>query len=291
MIDWPVDLVSDLARRKTVVFLGSGISRNSTSAAGRSPKIWAEFLAEAAQGIPANSKIKTTFNKLVKGNDYLTACEVLKLELGRPAFKQKLRDEYLTPAYLHAAIHESIFKLDSRIVATPNFDKIYETYANHAAGGSIVIKHHYDPDIADAIRGTDRLILKIHGTIDSPDRMIFTRKEYAKARVEYREFYSILEALFLTHTFLFLGCGVNDPDIRLLLEDISFRHPSAKPHFFVLPADALHESVKTVLQDSMNITFLTYKSIRSHAILKESLDQLVIKADSFREELKNTANW
>ena len=160
--------------------------------------------------------------------------------MGRDQFNALVTNEFLTPRFSHAPIYEAIFDLDSRIVATPNFDKIYETFANHKAAGSIRIKHHYDADIAEAIRRSDRLILKIHGTIDSPNTMIFTRQEYAAARTKYQSFYSILEALALTHTFLFLGCGTNDPDLRLLLEDNFFRHASTSPHIFVLPRKSLH---------------------------------------------------
>ncbi|MFZ0931453.1 MAG: SIR2 family protein [Syntrophobacteraceae bacterium] len=287
MILWSSELVSDLARCRTVLFLGSGISRNSTSAIGRQPKTWVEFLKSIAQDVNPNRHI----NALIREKDYLTACEVLKNTLGREAFHQRLRDEYLIPGYRHALIHAHIFRLDSRIVATPNFDKIYETYANHSAGSSIIVKHHYDPDTAEAIRGTERVILKIHGTIDSPNRMIFTRKEYAKAREEFRGFFSLLEALALTHTFLFLGCGVNDPDTRLLLEDTFFRHPSSKPHVFVLPIEGLHNSIRAVLQDSMNLVILTYKAMHDHKELTDSLEQLVVLVESERDNLRRNGNW
>jgi hypothetical protein len=228
---------------------------------------------------------------LLNKGDYLTACEVLKTALGRASFHQALRDEFVTPEFEHASIHETIFSLDSRIVATPNFDKIYETYANTEAHGSIVVKHHYDPDIAQVIRGTERCLLKVHGSIDSPDRMVFTRKEYAEARSRYREFYSLLEALALTHTFLFIGCGVDDPDIRLLLEDVYFRHPSARPHFFVLPVRRLHSAVRTVLEESMNLTMLTYNPKDDHAELGEALIQLADAVESGRDQLRTTGNW
>ena len=51
---------------------------------------------------------------------------------------------------------------------TSNIDKIYESHANHLAKGSIKIKHYYDDDVADAVRRTNRVVLKIHGTIDTP---------------------------------------------------------------------------------------------------------------------------
>lgn len=287
MIEWPAELISDIARRRVVLFLGSGISRNSSNADGRKPKTWVQFLEHALPSVNPNRHIKS----LLKEKDYLTACEVIKKSTGREVFHQLLRDEFLNPGYHHASIHENIFKLDSRIVATPNFDKIYETYANHAARGSIVIKHHYDPDTAEALRGTDRIILKIHGTIDSPERMVFTRREYAEAREKYRAFYSLLEALALTHTFLFLGCGVNDPDIRLLLEENFFRHPSSRPHIFVLPNKILHNSVQKVLQESMNLNIIGYKKSADHKELFDSIEKLVQLVEEKREQLRIDSNW
>ncbi len=287
MIRWPGKLISDLARRRTVVFLGAGISLNSTNPAGQRPKTWLAFLELAAEPLSPSRHIKSLF----KEKDYLTACEVIKNALGRDTFNERLRDEFLTPRFQHARIHEAIFELDSRIVATPNFDKIYETYANHAAGGSIVIKHHYDPDIAEAIRGTARLILKVHGTIDSPERMIFTRKEYAEARGKFRSFYSLLEALALTHTFLFLGCGVNDPDLRLLLEDTFFRHPGLHPHLFVLPTKTVHPAVRIVLEETMNLRILTYSPANNHRELGESIENLVEMVEDERDALRNNGNW
>jgi hypothetical protein len=229
--------------------------------------------------------------RLLKESDYLTACEIVKHALGRQRFNDALRDEYLVPAYFHARVHESIFKLDSRIVATPNFDKIYETYANHQAGASIVVKHQFDPDVAQVLRDTGRVILKIHGTIDSTDRMIFTRHEYAEARERYRSFYSLLEALALTHTFLFLGCGLNDPDVRLLLEDSFFRHPSARPHLFVLPQRTLHSAVRQAIERSMNISLVAYSAASDHQELADSIARLVELVEVEREQLRDSGNW
>ena len=254
MIKWPKEVVSDIARRRCVVFLGSGISLNSVNAAGRRPKTWLSFLKSTLEDINPKAHIK----KLLKESDYLTACEVIKRELGKEEFTRVVRDEFLNPAYQPAEIHKEIFALDSRIVATPNFDKIYETYANSEANGSIVVKQHYDADVISSIRGSERLILKVHGTIDSPSDLIFTRAEYAEARTKYSTFYEVLEALALTHTFVFLGCGVNDPDIKLLLEDTLFKHSCSRCHVMLLPKKALHDSVVGVIQDTMNLNIIQY---------------------------------
>jgi len=287
MISWPAALISDIARRRCVVVLGAGISRNSATSAGRQPKNWETFLRDAAQTFVPRKHVTA----LISRNDFLTACEVIKQRLGRDAFIRMLRDEFLSPGYQHAPIHDHVFALDSRIVATPNFDKIYETHANARANGSIVLKHHYDPDVADVLREDGRLILKIHGSIDSPDRMIFTRSEYAKARIQYRSFYQILDALAMTHTFLFLGCGANDPDLKLLFEDVFFRHPHSRKHVMALPRGVLHDDVIEILEQTMNLQILTYSPMANHQELTDSVKELGVVVENQRDELRTSGNW
>jgi hypothetical protein len=51
MIDWPEDLVWDVAARRSVLFLGAGVSRNAKNAHGVHPREWAAFLKHlASQG-------------------------------------------------------------------------------------------------------------------------------------------------------------------------------------------------------------------------------------------------
>lgn len=287
MIKWPVDVVSDVARRRCVLFLGSGVSRNSTNADGRTPSTWKDFLSKAMGSIVPKKHIQS----LLREGDYLTACEVIKRALGKEEFSRIVREEYLTPKYQASDIHKAIFNLDSRIVATPNFDKIYETYANAQANGSISVKHHYDSDVVSSIRGSDRVIIKIHGTIDSVDNLIFTRREYAEARTKHARFYEILEALALTNTFIFIGCGVNDPDIRLLLEDTLFKHSSSRRHVMLLPKSALHDAVIGVIQETMNLNILQYSPKDNHKELEGLMQTLLQLVEAEREQLKLNMNW
>lgn len=287
MIQWPSELVKDIARRRSVIVLGAGISAGCQNSVGRKPKTWSDFLKHAANSIHPNQHIM----KLINRQDYLTACEVIKTKLGRGPFDTLAMDEFLTPGYINSKMHEEVFKLDSGIVASPNFDKIYETYANSQTNGTIRIKHQYDNDVAEAVRRNNRLVLKIHGTTDTPGQMIFTRKEYAEARQKYRSFYSVLEALALTHTFLFLGCGVNDPDIRLLLEDNYFRHPMGRPHIWVLPKGSIHGDVINVIETTMNLKVLLYSKSNNHKELLDSVEDMVIQVENVRDQLRKSSNW
>jgi hypothetical protein len=289
MIKWPEELITDIARRKAVIVLGAGISMNAKTKEGFHPKNWGQLLEAAVKKI--NVKSRAVVRRLIKERDFLTACEIVKMELGKENYETFLTKEFLEPKFESARVHDFIFKLDSRIVVTPNIDKIYETFANHKAKGSIKTKHFYDDDVADAIRRSNRLVLKIHGTINTPSKMIFTRGEYATARIKYAEFYSILDALLVTNTFVFLGCGINDPDIRLLLENYTFRFLNSRCHFITMAKDALSQEETKVIEASMNLKILTYNSKNNHKELIDSISQLQEKVEEERGQLASLMNW
>ena len=287
MINWPENIISDIARRKCVLVLGAGVSKNSSNSKNERPKDWKEVLLHGA----GKTNKKKLITGLVKVGDLLTACEILKKVLGRDKFNEFIRNEYQTPKFPACEIHKYVYDLDSRIVATPNFDKIFDVYADHVSKGNINIKTYYDDDIADCIRRLEPTILKIHGTITTPDKLIFSRKDYSKARTGFRDFYSILEALIITHTFIFIGCGISDPDIRLLLEDNGNKFRFARNHYIVTPKNANKKEVLDIVEETMNLTPILYDSKNNHSILTESLRVLVDRVELKRQEFADKMNW
>ncbi|MBB1139295.1 MULTISPECIES: SIR2 family protein [Myroides] len=287
MIKWPDKLIDIIAKRRCVIVIGAGVSKNSTNNQGVRPCDWKEFLEKANNGLPHSLEIK----KQIKNYDFLTACELIKRDMGDEEFNDLVKSEFLTPSFNNAEIHKYIFNLDSKIVITPNFDKIYDTYANTASNGTISVKNFYDENIIASIRDNERVIIKIHGSVDSPDNLIFTRKDYSKARTKYKNFYSMLEALFLTHTFIFIGCGVNDPDIRLILEDYTFKYPFGTKHYIIMPQKSIHKQVQIVLAETMSLKVIEYDSKNNHAILTESLEKLVQCVELKRSEIAEAQSW
>ncbi len=287
MINWPNEIIDDIARRRAVLFIGAGVSKNSTNIAGDRPKEWKEFLSYAS-----STTTKSAFiNTLIRSGDFLTACELIRIELGRNGFNNLVRAEFQTPRFLPAEIHRHIFDLDARIVATPNFDKIYDVYAESATSGNVNVKHYYDEDIADVIRRPEPIILKVHGTITTPDKLIFSRSDYAKARSERRGFYEVLDALSLTHTFIFIGCGPNDPDVRLLLEDYTYRYKFNRQHYIISPKNATQSDVVKILEETMSLKTIEYDPRNHHLQLTASLANLAQLVEQRRRELADTMKW
>lgn len=292
MIAWPRDVICDLARRRAVLVLGAGISMNSASAGGRRPKGWADFLTHAVARMNCATALRVATNRLIRDGDYLTACDIVRDSLGKNAFCDLVREEFLDPQYQPAAIHRHVEQIDARVVLTPNFDKIYDSYVAAQQNNSVVIKTYRDADLSEVARLSQRSIIKLHGTVDAPQDMIFTREDYAKARTRYRESYQVMSALILTHTFVFLGCGLADPDAALLLEDYAFGHQQGRHHYLVTGKGAFsRKEIRSVFERTRNIRFLEYDAKDYHKELTESLEDLAKQVAAERRQLATTFNW
>lgn len=288
-MDWPEDLILELARKRCVIFLGSGISANATDDAGNHPPTWSRFLVVGNRNVP--NPEHTIIERCINNYEYLMACELLRKQLGNDEFDKLLRREFCGMGFNHAPIHEYIFSLDSRITITPNFDKIYDCYAQTTSRGTIVLKHYYDADIAKYLRGKDSVIIKNHGTIDRTDKIIFTQADYAKARIENADFYKIMEALILTHTFVFLGAGLNDPDIKLLFENYAMMSQLSKNHYFVIPDSCYSDLELQVYSETRHMKFIKYNPADNHRELSEGLTDLVQRVEDKKMEIRDNGWW
>lgn len=287
-IGWPQHLVDDLARRRAILFLGSGISANSVGAGGKRPPTWKQFLERALERC---ENPKKHISALINRGEFLTACEIIKEKLD-DEWTGVLSREFTDPQYQPASVHDAIFRLDSRIVITQNFDKIYDTFALHKSTNTVHVKNYDDSDVARFIREHRRIILKPHGTIDRPQRMIFTQEQYSKALFEYAEFYSLLDALTLTNTILFLGCGLSDPDFRMMLTRHARMFPEARKHFICLSKTrSRHTDYENAIESELKLKILHYSPASGHAELTKGLEALVGLVDTRRAELARELDW
>lgn len=288
MITWPDELVSAIARRRSVLFLGAGASMSSVNADGKRPPSWKKFLET---GIERCAGSKSEMKRLLKNGDYLGCCQIIKYKLGHD-WVPLVEQEFLHPKFPPNDLHKAIFSLDSAIVLTPNFDKIFDNYANAQNQNLLKVKKYYDDDIPRVLRGggNQRLILKIHGCIDTPDKLIFTREDYADIRNKNANFYKAIDALVLTHTFLFIGCGMNDPDLALVLEQYARSFGAAPPQYVAL-SGKISPEYKRMLSSNYNLRVLEYSSVNDHKELLESVQYLVDQVEAERAKLAGSTLW
>ena len=109
MICWPEELVQDIAKRKSVLYLGSGISASSKNDSGKSPASWREFLENILNA--RNEKLsgcKQIVEQLLEKGNYLTACEIIVKHIGERDFGELAANEFRRPGYQPNDLHQVI---------------------------------------------------------------------------------------------------------------------------------------------------------------------------------------
>ncbi|MGX4583044.1 SIR2 family protein [Paenibacillus chitinolyticus] len=273
-INWPENLIEEIAYRRCVLFLGAGISATARNDGGESPKRWGEFVTEAMSLLnePDQHKMDLKQNfirKMVGKEDYLMALQTIFDSSDPGRYANFLRQAFSRPNFRASTVHQLIKEIDSKLVITTNFEKIYENLCNDH--GYTIANYSEVNKIITNLKTTENLIIKAHGTIEDVDGMVFTLKQYFEAKKTHPEFYQILKALFLTNTVIFLGYSLNDPDINLVLETLANSSSSSSPHYIVVK-QGLDEEVKQYWKDCYNIYPLEYGP--EYENLEENIESL-----------------
>lgn len=285
MINWPDALVREVATRRCVFFLGAGVSASSQSPAGVRPKEWAAYLTAACDLVHDAAK-RATLQAMISDRRYLVALQGIKDEVDAADYQSLLNTNFNVPAFQPSPLHEVIFNLDSRLVITTNFDKIYERYCLNASTEGFKIVPYYSQSLADELRSDTRLIIKAHGSIDDVQKMIFTRAEYHAAKQLHPTFYELLKAIFLLNTVVFIGCGFEDPDVLLLLEEVKITASSNKPHYILIKQGSQTEFALRDWIKTYNVRALEYGP--DHDDLTTSLVALSARVDVIRSTVGPT---
>ena len=280
-IAWPDALTTELAERRCIVFMGAGVSMGSVAADGRThPPSWETFLRGATDLITSNSD-KRFARSLITKSQFLDAAEVITSCSNPADFGNYLRETFVQPHFSPAELHNIILEIDPKIVITTNYDQIYDHYCNsgHAESGYNICRY-YDRFAAENIRSRVRLVIKAHGCVSDATKIVLSRSSYYTARRDYPGFYQLLDALFLTHTLLFIGCSPTDPDIQLVLENANISVPSAHPHYALIEK-IRHRSIKAAIKTTHNLELIEYPKGK-HNIAVEALAALRDKVLSLR---------
>lgn len=278
-MNWPKALITELASRRCIVFLGAGASAGCKSSDGlKSPPTWSNFLESLIDLMNDKSDIDIV-NDYIQKEKFLEAAEIIKSKISTANFSSFIRESFITPRFQPSKIHEAVLEIDPKIVITTNYDDIYDSYCRigQAHEGYNVSKYYESHVMAD-LRSPVRLIIKAHGCISNSSKIVLTKSEYFKAKQENINFYKLLDALFLTHTILFIGYSLTDPDIQLLLENTSISTYSSHPHYFVT-GNNLHESIKDSNKNTYNIEFIEY----THGNYEELNEGLLVLAERVKE--------
>ncbi|MBN8608932.1 MAG: SIR2 family protein [Caulobacterales bacterium] len=288
-IELPQKLIEDVARRRCVLYVGAGVSRWAKTQAGKRPPLWPEFVDKVVQRCPESARAE--LRRIRKAGDLLTCLDIAKVLL-KEDWHRLLEEEYSHPQFQIGELHGELFRLDTPITITTNVDKIYEKAAIKLSEQSVKSKTFSDSDISTVARldHKARIILRAHGSLDNAYSMIFTRQDYATLRKKHDDFYKLLQALLMTHTFLFVGVSMTDPDLVLMLENLAGEFGFSNPHYALIPRDNSPETLAS-WERNYSLRPILYNPKNDHAELLAAVSQLADAVAPTREDMQLTGLW
>lgn len=267
------DLLDDFVRGRVAIFLGAGVSAAVSTRAGQSIRTWAAFLEDTAKST-ADRSIKSEVTDLLEKGDYLFACEILKEYFGE-RWEGVLKNEFEKIGDL-SKLQLAILGLQQRILVTTNFDLFLESNwdrANPQATHHLQVKNGLSAECFAAFRDDQPYLIKLHGSINSPDSMIFSLSDYASKAHSNWQYSSFVETLLCTHTVLFIGFSMKDAAITNLLEIYAQKYPKSRPHYAFMPDFSSDRRVR-IMKNYRKLFIIPYDSKDNHRQLTTYLESL-----------------
>lgn len=267
------DLLDDFARNRVAIFIGAGVSAGVNTRTGKPISTWAEFLGSTAKA-SGDKGIKAEVKDLVSKGDYLFACEILKDHF-QDRWETILKAEFERIGE-PSRLQQAILGLQQRILVTTNFDLFLESHwekANPHATHYLQVKNGLTPECFSIFRDDRPCLVKLHGSINNADSMIFSLSDYASKAHANWQYSTFIETLLCTHTVLFIGFSMKDAAITNLLEIYTQKFPKNRPHYAFMP-DFESDRKARIMKNYRKLFIIPYASKDAHKQLTTLVENL-----------------
>ena len=199
------------------LFLGAGVS------AGAGLPTWTQLLElldssldDEALGLRSDAELSRSFD--LRDLAALLERRFDKAAGGGTRFAAAVATELDSPH--HSLQHALVASLPANEIITTNFDRLFELAATAANQRLSVLP-------GSPVEGSDRWLLKIHGSVDTPDTMVLTRSGYLSAPRQWGALFGLVQAMLLTRHMLFLGYSLTDEDFNEVVHEVRLALPAS----------------------------------------------------------------
>ncbi|WP_343556326.1 SIR2 family protein [Sphingobacterium sp.] len=224
--------------------------------------IWAGAGLSISSGFPSGYKLKEmiydSLTPMLKQHiglerSLMDFCEaVVDLNGNRNHLITQLRKIFLTAPPTPSDVHQKIAQIPHfRYIFTTNYDRLIEQAMTNATP---ITKEN---QIAYLENDGQTKIFKMHGDFSDPDSIVITTSDYNNMYVNgtlNNLIWNQAKAILATKTVLFLGYGVEDTNVLVLLDSISSALGNNRKEFYLV-APGMDELRKIQL-DKRNIKYI-----------------------------------
>lgn len=201
-----------IKEKRVLLFLGAGISASIGFPS------WNRMIMELGEQEGYDSRLFEVYG------DKLTLAEFINRDTEEKTYQflenRFQLNEEMEEKLKTSEIYRILYELDFPVIYTTNYDNLIETYYG-------MQKHKYNKvsriEDNENNKPDSTRIMKFHGDIGVEENIVLTESQYFK-RMDFQNFMDIqLQADLTQYHVLFLGYGISDVNIKLLLYNAAQR--------------------------------------------------------------------
>lgn len=250
---------------KLVIFIGAGVSKNSGL------KLWQEFVRDIDKELHYSEDAE---NKTYSSEELLKIPQFLyDKDENHQNYNCKIINEYGKQIKESNIIVDTLLKLKPKHIITTNFDRIIESSITKSqlldrpingdtSRYTMIVK---DSDLINAKR--NRFFIKMHGDVDNLEHLVLKEEDYLQYSTSHCFIETFIKTLFINHTFLFIGYGIGDYNLKLIMSwvdriiNTQNCEVERTQHYFINPENNFVNNFEKAYMKKRNINILEYSEL------------------------------
>jgi SIR2-like protein len=278
---FPKPLLDDLIHGRWLPIVGAGMSLNARTPPGKKLPGWLQLAAaleDDMKDFESSSPI-----------DGISAYEHI---FGRTRLVERLFDILLVREAVPGDAHREFCSLPFQIVCTTNFDFLLEDQYKVTPRAVYPVYPVIGEDQLSMMQPDSvTILLKLHGDLHHPERMIITEADYDGFLVRYPLLATYLSNQLITKTAMLIGYSLDDPDFRQIWHVVTQRLGRNRRPAYALMVGASASDVDRFARRGVHVINLPGRKARYGEILATAFAELrdcwlpgVIGASAVKEE-------
>jgi hypothetical protein len=258
---FPKPVLDDLVTGKWLPVVGAGMSMNAVLPKGKKMPLWKEL----GDGLASQLQDFTSAGVL----DAISAYEH---EFGRARLVKRLIEILHIQDSRPGMAHREFCSIPFDLVCTTNFDFLLERQYEQTPRyvHPLIDEEQLSVDIGAA--GT--LLLKLHGDVHHPSRLVVTESDYDGFLNTYPLIATYLANQLITKTAVFIGYSLDDPDFRQIWHVVSNRLGKNRRPAYTLAINARSSDVARYERRGVKVINLPGSKERYGEIFAETFREL-----------------
>lgn len=205
-------LSKEISNNNAVLFVGAGFSKNAEPINEDIESYfmsWNEFIVLLAKNIWPS--IKNENELMSKCSDYLYIVQLFKDRFGENEFYKMVKKAIPAEEYVPSSLHKELLSLPWCDIITTNMDNLIEKTFEILRFPKCILVEDKDLSINSTLYPK---IIKMHGTIERPDSIVFSEEDYRRYEEEHPLIVTKIKQIFAEKTVFFIGFSLTDPNFK-----------------------------------------------------------------------------